>query len=70
MQEGTDGDSEIALTRKSKKKSQGAWVFGDNERLREKFTAPLRGILLCGPGHRDEALLKAADGEKTLAHAG
>lgn len=27
---------------------------------REKFTAPLCGILVCGPRCRDEALLKAA----------
>lgn len=31
---------------------------------------PRRGILVCGLGHRDEALLKTEDRGKTHAHAG
>lgn len=44
---------------------------GDNEGSREmKVWVSGCGILVCGPGHKDGALLEAEDRGKTHAHTG
>lgn len=67
-----DWVDEEATDKEKRSETEATGCFGtmnDPDRGRSS-RRPCSGILVCGPGHRDEALLKAEDRGRTHAHTG